>query len=171
MSYTGKGHVFCKQERVFFSPQICISCFHISGKLHKNQKQCIFKYFPLTLKILIANWNMLIPFLVSFFCLKSKNLMFFFLRDGPPLATKSTGHGAFAPSPLLETASAYNICNIYYIMYIIDIMYTFLFWEHIYVIKLSGPYNFMLGYVSSYYYLYLGVILTIQLWLVQYSSG
>ena len=56
-------------------------------------------------------------------------------------------------------------------MYIIDIMYTFLFWEHIYVIKLSGPYNFMLGYVSYYYYLYLGVILTIQLWLVQYSSG
>ena len=56
-------------------------------------------------------------------------------------------------------------------MYIIEIMYTFLFWEHIYVIKLSGPNNFMAGYVSSSSYLYLGVILTIQLWLAQYSSG
>ena len=86
-----------------FSAKMCFKCFGCQGKRTKNKKQSVFKCFPVTsLKLLISNWEALIPFLlVSLFWLKSKDLLlnFFSYVWSPFWLPKAQGLGPWHPHP------------------------------------------------------------------------
>ena len=80
MSCTGKRHVFYKQGEVLIFCKYVLEFFDFWGKPRKTKNAgCIHMFSVTSLKFLIANWDALIPFLVSFFFLKWKSLLLIFI--------------------------------------------------------------------------------------------
>ena len=109
VSCQGKRTVFYKQVESVTFKKICAWYVLAFQKNHakKATAQGVFICFPvISLKFVIANWDALIPFLpVSFFCLKSQNLLFnffFFLTCGATSNVQNREHGVVAPLPPLK---------------------------------------------------------------------
>ena len=101
MSIAGKKESFRKPnngQKCLFSAKMYLKFFYFKENHVKLEKALgVFIQFPVILfKLLIVNWDVLIPFILfSFFCLKSKNLLFstyfFVLCWGAPSKKQKCG--------------------------------------------------------------------------------